>query len=116
MKRLKAKAMSKKGETLAEILIAILIIALAAGLFATMYAASMSINTAARQEDEKFYQAAKELEEKIDSSDASENKGQITYTPAGANSGEAGTVPPANVEMFEEDGMTVYKYAGGKSS
>ncbi len=101
------KIRSKKGETLVEILVAILIIALSAALFATMYMASMKINTTAREADEKFYDAVGKLEEMIDSGDAESIQGNLTYTPTGENAEGGGNT--FEVDVFTKDGMSVYK-------
>lgn len=116
MKTLK-KLKSKTGETLAEILVAILIIALSAGLFATLYVAAMNINLSAREEDEKLFDSVSELEENIHGNGSEDGKssGKVQYKPEGGT-GSTDDIP---VDFYTKDGMTVYKEsttgAGGGS-
>lgn len=56
------KSKSRRGESLAELLIAVIIVALGCLLIATMYAASMSINIEAKKSDDGFYDALTEME------------------------------------------------------
>ena len=114
MKTLK-KLKSKTGETLAEILVAILIIALSAGLFATLYVAAMNINLSAREEDEKLFDSVGELEENIHGNGNEDGKtsGKVQYKPEGSTESAGSQI---DVDFYTKDGMTVYKYAGGKSS
>lgn len=75
MNRIIKAPRSRKGETFVEILVAILIIALSAGLFAFMYSTSMEINRSAREQDEAIFEAVSTLEDKIeDDSATSETK------------------------------------------
>lgn len=104
MRTLKKKPRSRRGETLVEILVAILIIAVAAGLFATMYSASMSINLSAREQDENMFDAVGTLEEKIESGETGA-PGSVTYEPTGDG---AGSTQRVDVEVFTQDGMTSY--------
>lgn len=106
MKTLK-KLKSKTGETLAEILVAILIIALSAGLFATLYVAAMNINLSAREEDEKLFDSVGELEENIHGNGNEDGKtsGKVHYAPEGGT----GTEDDITVDFYTKDGMTVYK-------
>lgn len=99
------KLTSRKGETLVEILVAILIIALAAGLFASMYMAAMSINSSARKQDEQFFDAVEKLEQAVDENKTKSDK-TVTYTPVGEGAGASSS---AQVEVVTEDGMSVYR-------
>ena len=100
----RSKLRSKKGETLVGILVAILIIALSAGLFATMYTASMNIDLSAQKQDKAFYEAVGALE-KMEKSDntITKQKGKLQYT-----SSSGATSPPVDVEYLTKDGLTVY--------
>lgn len=109
MKHILKKLKSKKGETLAEILIAVLIIALSAGLFATMYTASANINISARKEDEKLFDAVGQLEELMESGGDGMKDGSVHYTPVGEGAGGGNDV---KVEVFTQDGLTVYRDGG----
>lgn len=110
MKNILKKLKTRKGETLVGILVAILIIALSAGLFAVMYNASMSINLSAREQDEKLYDAVTQLENKsgskVDKADGGEIKIEIHEAnedgTAGAKKGEV------RVDVYEQDGLIAY--------
>ena len=52
----------RRGETLAEVLVALLIVSLSTLLLAAMVTASAGVNLTARQKDEKFYDALSKVE------------------------------------------------------
>ena len=113
MKRIVTKLTSRRGETLVEILVAVLIIALASGMFASLYSASMNINLTARREDEAFYKAVGDLENMIDSDDETPtdgNKRDLHYVPS---KGAEQDIP---VDVVTQDGMSVYKDNGTSGS
>ena len=64
MKNLKriGKTRTRAGESLVEILIAILIVALGCVVIATMYSAAMNMNVEASRQDDEFYEAMSEME------------------------------------------------------
>lgn len=62
MRRLVKKIRSRKGETLAEILVSVLIVALSALLIASMFTAAGSINAAVKKLDENFYESVTQVE------------------------------------------------------
>lgn len=100
---------SRRGETFVEILVAILIIALSAGLFAAMYSASMNLDLFAKQQDKLFYDAVEQLEELIEGKDGTGTKqeGEVAYVPVkDGTEGDGTTVP---VEIVTDDGMTGYR-------
>ena len=101
MKRIREKLRSKCGETLVGILVAILIIALSAGLFATMYTASMNINLSAQKQDEAFYEAVSTLEKMEESDNTTKSDGQLQYSSD--NYSES-----VKVEYLTQDGLSVY--------
>lgn len=112
------KLSSRRGETLVEILVAILIIALSAGLFASMYMAAMGINSSAREQDRLFYDAVDRLEEMIVAGDDESVKDTVHYTPRKAEGDTSepplmGNTGDVAVDVFTQDGMTVYKESGG---
>lgn len=107
MKGMLKKLRSKKGETLAEILVAILIIAFGAALFAALFSAAFTMNKNARDADEQFYNAVKELEEALDNG----TKGTIEQKDGSVQYG-GGSVG-ADVDVFTKDGMSVYKAKTG---
>ncbi len=102
MKTIWKKAVSRRGETLAGILVAILIIAVSAALFATMYSASMNINLAARREDEEFYEAVGFLEKMETAEGTSSSKGEVHYKSANSEQ-------DVEVEFLTQSGLTVYR-------
>lgn len=53
---------AQRGETLVEVLVALLIVTLATLLLASIVSVSFSINLTARQKDEKFYKALSKVE------------------------------------------------------
>lgn len=57
------KIASRRGETLVELLVAILIVAFGCMLIAVLYSASMSINLDAQQKDAEFYDAISQIEQ-----------------------------------------------------
>lgn len=102
MKNFRRKLKSKRGETLIEILVSIMIVALSAGMFAAMYNASMQIDRTARQQDELFYEAVGALEEMKDSEKTEKTQGQVQYHPA------TGDEQNVDVEVLTQDGLSVY--------
>ncbi len=120
MKLLK-KCKAKRGETLVEILVAILIIALASGLFASMYMAAMNLNLAARKDDDNFYKAVTELEQMVDdgTGTAAEGDHKIKFKITPETGSDPGEGEPAKggsgdiqVDVYTQDGMSVYKQGG----
>ena len=53
---------AQRGETMVEVLVALLIVTLATLLLASIVSVSFSINLTARQKDEKFYKALSKVE------------------------------------------------------
>ena len=103
------KLKSKRGETLVGILVAILIIALSAGIFAAMYTASMNINLSAQKQDEAFYEAVSTLEKM-------EGSGNTTTNPDGLLQYKSSTYSgSADVEYLTQDGLSVYRNRSGNS-
>lgn len=107
MKKLFKKIKSKKGETLVEVLVGILIIAFAAALFAGMYSATGNINMIAREQDAALYSAVADLEQKKEDSSAKKEGGNVQITDEGGNN-----IGSVEVDVWSEDGMTSYKKAG----
>lgn len=112
---------ARRGETLVEILVAILIIALASGLFASMYMAAMNLNLAARKDDDNFYKAVTDLEQMVDdgTGTAVEGEHKIKFeikpeTSSDPGEGESvqGGSGDIQVDVYTQDGMSVYKQKG----
>ncbi len=101
MKDIRKKLSSRRGETLVGILVAILIIALSAGLFASMYTASMNINISAQKQDKAFYEAVGTLEEMEESDDTTTSKGDLQYKSDESEQS-------VEVDYLTQDGLSVY--------
>ncbi len=103
IKTIKKQHWNRRGETLAEILVALLIIALSAAMFATMYFATMNIDLAAQKQDKQFYESVEKLEKMIENAEDSTEDVTVHYHPT---SGEGGS--DVQVEFFTHDGMSAY--------
>lgn len=77
MRKLTAKIRSRKGETLIEILVSILIVSLSALLVASMFVAAGRINLSVRKMDEDFYHSVTEVESQTGTPQADEVNFQI---------------------------------------
>ena len=86
MKFIGKKLASKRGETLVEILVAILIIA--------------------QKQDELFYEAVGTLEKMEESDNTTKSKGNLQYE------GSDGTSKDVEVEYLTQDGLSVYHNGG----
>ena len=94
---------AQKGETLAEVLVALLIVALAALLLASMAAVSNSINIAARQKDDALYAALTAVEAMP--ATTTPQTGQVAiYDAAGSMVGS-----PYGVSVYSSGSLTFYK-------
>lgn len=117
-KQLVNKLKSRKGETLVEILVGILIIALAAAMFASMYHAAGAIDLKAREADSKFYDIVSELEKQEKPSEDKEvesykeNGGQIVVTVTDEN-GHITKWWNFDVDVWAADDMYSYKVKEG---
>lgn len=81
MKKVFSKLKSRLGETFTEILVALLIVALASMLLVSMYSASGSIDMATREQDKEFYEAISQVEKMEGTGDP----GTITVSGGGTN-------------------------------
>ncbi len=104
MKKSVSRLLSRAGESFSEVLVAILIVAMAALLLASMVSASGSIDRATREEDEAFYEAISEVEE----GNAAPVPGTITVKPDG------GSAINIDVDVYKDvDGMlSAYRVKG----
>lgn len=71
---------ARKGETLVEVLVALLVATLATLLLAAMVTASAKVNIAARQKDEAFFKALTQVEALDDSLTEESDKKDVTAT------------------------------------
>ena len=93
---------AQRGESLAEVLVAMLIVALATLLLASMVMASAHINIAAREKDKAFYEALR----KVESMEPATMEGS-SYT---VNISDAsGVRKQCAVTVYTQDGLTLYK-------
>lgn len=100
MKNVLAKIRSRSGESLAEVLVAMLIILLAALLLMSMVSASGNIDMQVKEQDSSFYDALSQLEKKA----GTESKtGKVTVTD------DAGTQIEIDVTVYTQDGMRAYE-------
>lgn len=99
-------ARAQKGETLAEVLVALLIVALAALLMASMVTVSAHMNTAAREKDKAFYAALQTVEDKAVNAPTPDATGNYMaiYDKDGNRVGSS-----YNVNVYTEGGITLYK-------
>ena len=102
-KRLQEKLRSRSGETLAEVLIALLIIALSTMLLVVMINTAGSIDIATRGRDKTFYDALASAE----THDGDGEHGKIKIAE-GVN-----TLDTIDVTVYGGNGLTAYGKAGG---
>ncbi len=100
MKNVLAKIRSRSGESLAEVLVAMLIILLAALLLMSMVSASGNIDMQVKEQDSSFYDALSRLEKKAG---AGETGKVVTVTD------ETGTKIEIEVKVYTQDGMRAYE-------
>lgn len=101
------KLRSKKGETLAEVLVGILIIAVSTSLFLGMVSVSSHINRSAREADIRFYRAMTHLE-------CFETEEDSVDSQTGSLRVEGDGVSGAlKVRLFYGDGMASYRLDEG---
>lgn len=100
MKKSVSRLLSRAGESFSEVLVAILIVAMAALLLASMVSASGSIDRATRMEDEDFYTAISAVEEGAGTSTTDTDTVTITYGTETVN---------IEVNKYSQDGLTAYE-------
>ncbi len=101
MKRIRRKLSSRRGETLIELLVSIMIIALSAFLLVMMYEASGKINLAARKMDDDLYQSVTE----IGNHTGEAQKGKVQYEIQDDFEARPGEI---EVEIFSDDTVVTY--------
>lgn len=100
-------ARAQKGETLAEVLVALLIVALAALLLASMVSVAAHMNITAREKDEAFYQALTQIERLDSTAQQTGTVFQAVIEPETGGAGGAGG-KTVNVTVYSADGLTFY--------
>ena len=103
---------AQKGETLAEVLVALLIVALAALLLASMTATSGTIDIAARQKDTAFYAALTRVEAMDSTAKESGHQAVIEQIEPVTGEPMSGTAKNYQVDVYTADGLTLYKGVG----
>ena len=103
MKNVLAKIRSRSGESLAEVLVAMLIILLAALLLMSMVSASGNIDMQVKEQDSSFYDALSQLEQKAGTESAT---GEVTVTADGAGTPFEIKI---DVKVYTQDGMRAYE-------
>lgn len=101
------KLRSRQGETLAEVLVGILMVAVSTSLFLGMVSAASHINRSAMEADTSFYKAMSHLE----CFDAEADSVVIQTGSLRVEGEDVSDVFPA--EVFSEDGMTSYRMQKG---
>lgn len=104
MKKLVEKLCARAGESFAEILIALLIVAFATILLVGMYAASGAVNVSAKEQDADFYEDLMAVENGTVAS--TENKVMISEV-GGSN------VAEITVDVYSDGAFTAYRKKAG---
>lgn len=100
---------AQKGETLAEVLVAMLIVAVSALLLAAMTTAAAGVNLAAHKQDEAFYASMNKAEAMDSTVGSTPGTAVITDTTAGVVPTPAPTSVP--VQVYHDGDLTLYKEA-----
>ncbi len=100
-----AKLRSRRGESLVEVLVSVLVGVLAVGLLASAIAASSQIDRSAEQKDEGFYEELSAAE----AQESSTELGEVTVTLSD------GTSIQFDVDYYGGDDIRSYKLKGGTS-
>lgn len=102
-RKLRNKLRSKKGETLVEILIAILVVAFGCMIVAIMFTSSMNLNFFAAKKDKEFYQAMSDIEQLTQSEE------QTTKTGTVEIKGDEDDSTTVDVNVYGDDSNVAYK-------
>lgn len=104
---MKKKLKDRSGETLAEVLVGILIVASASSLFLSMASVSGTMNETAREWDERFYRTMSLLE-CWDAEEGVAKQGERTVTVSFQSEGEEAE-ESFEVDAYSGDGMISYR-------
>ena len=102
-KHKKTAPRAQRGETLAEVLVALLIVALATMLLASMVTVSAGINMTARRKDDAFYKALSTVETMGTAT------AEATMEIARTDTGVTATPETVPVEVYSSDNLARYK-------
>lgn len=104
--KIRSRCRSRSGETLAEVLVGILFVALASSLFLGMVTVSQRINTKTQKADDTFYKAMSQLE-------CFEEDGELVHKTGGTvtvSVGENGKITQDyEAEIYYGDDMAAYR-------
>ena len=103
---MKKKLLSRRGETIAEVLVAILLIMLASAAFAAMVSSASKVNAKAAAQDVKLYDALSAAEKKTASADATVSS-SVTVEPS------VGSNFTIGVTYYSDADGTLYAYGIG---
>lgn len=103
MSKFLKKLRSKRGETFAEILIAILIVAFGCMIIAVLYDSSLDLNIKASEQDGAFYSALSETEQLLDG-ESSGTGHVIIEDEEGSLSVEVGTYGDGSAAAYKRQG------------
>ena len=95
---MKKKLLSRRGETIAEVLVAVLLIMIASAAFAAMVSSASTVNATAEAQDEKLYTAFSAAELQADETGTA---GTVTVTG----------VEPFDVYYYSDSDGNLYSYA-----
>ena len=101
MKKLIGKLKSIGGETLVEILVAVLIVAFGCMLIATMYASAMRMNVQAAQKDDQYYSDLSSIEQMFEGEH--DGTGTVEITDEENNSVDM------NIDTYGDSSNVAYK-------
>ena len=99
--KVKKKLRAENGETLIEILIALVVITLATLMFGSMVSASWKLNSNTREKDRVFYESLSKIEEAT----ATDAPGTVKFKFTSGVSGEE----TANVKLYKDGNLGKYK-------
>lgn len=108
-KKVKQKCRDTRGETLAEVLVGILFVALASSLFLSMVTVSQNINANTQKADDTFYKAMSQLKcMEADGAVVQKKNGTVRVTI-----GEDGSISQDyGVTVYYGDDMMAYRSGG----
>ena len=107
--RLWNKLASRRGETLTETLVAILVVALSSVILATMIGAASRMNKTAMEKDEQLYGAVTAAEAKPDSAKTADTTTNVNVTVDG-KSVIFGNSGAGSITYYVDASNTLYSY------
>ena len=105
MKRAILRLKSRAGESFSEVLVALLIVALASMLLAAMYSASGSVDAKVKQEDSEFYKEISAVEAATDPAKKVAGDNKISIKDSGGS-----FTAEIDVDVYKTDDGTLKSY------